>query len=894
MLAHNLCKGEDKMIKIKRWFASKGGKNVIIVVLGLALAISIVGQLVGWSNIGRLISGTIGTYEEGYYCMPTCTETDGRFLVMPGESVASFGGARIVLWIEAPPGSASFDVGIFDGDSGRDSEGNINMSGGNWDDTETNTTYTLYADPVRDGTGMTVVGQWQGNDSNPTADPTNGWWTASSETMPNNAWYDITVKNMAAAQNPNGNYYYRFEATRPVEGGGANAFKLRSHGSLTSGRAELVDANFALVGMLATQQDLPIIYPDWTGDYNNPGPTTTYDGNWEFYFEVPAGTKTLSLWDGDFDRGTASNPVEGGDTDDPNTAGIPTWAVPDFTVPEGAGGKGAPADDSAWGVYRREPPVFYSLIGPDGTTVFVNDEPSGTEEWEEFVVSSDPDLPDEAVDLRVDKVPAGTYTLKIEGLDLHNFVWFRIDYVIGKEECPECPVCPEPDPTQECAVYPTDTPEPQPEPTETPIPPEPTTCPDPQPVDLVYILDVSGSMDQMYPGSGKKLDAAKDAIYELNDLVKTEGGSGSRVALVTFHSAGKGQGRPPLYPTDIQVVSDFTTDIDGFNNKVKSLTASGGTPTAEALQKVAGWLPGAWDPNHLPVVILLSDGVPTVDLETYGFQDYDVQVIDIYNSDGTARSVEGVRTSGKYYSQYGQKSGEPLADTMAEVQNLKSAISDVAVHTIAIQGTGDGGIFNAQILKYVAAQTGGEFYMAEDTDSLKDSLKRAYFNSACGEAEPPGDTGAGGGGGGAGCDSPRINQYNVENTTNRPFYGIRYEFRGGTEVKSGDWDEYAFTVTKAQAEAMSSVKIDAKAGRGEGSATLTGCNFAGTATCGPVSDSYFTFSFQGAKDNGDGTMTLTFRVQNDRRAAISNVLIGLPSGVKPSWPTSSYQSEVCP
>jgi hypothetical protein len=83
---------------IKRWFVSKRGKNAIIVVLGLALVLSIAGQLVGWENIGRLVSGTIGTYEEGYYCMPTCTENDGRFMVLPGDQVASLLTDIVIRW----------------------------------------------------------------------------------------------------------------------------------------------------------------------------------------------------------------------------------------------------------------------------------------------------------------------------------------------------------------------------------------------------------------------------------------------------------------------------------------------------------------------------------------------------------------------------------------------------------------------------------------------------------------------------------------------------------------------------------------------------------------------------------------------------------------------------
>jgi len=283
-------------------------------------------------------------------------------------------------------------------------------------------------------------------------------------------------------------------------------------------------------------------------------------------------------------------------------------------------------------------------------------------------------------------------------------LWFRINYTISESECPECPICEACLPTPECEVYPTDTPEPTPEPTETPIPPEPTVCPDPKPIDLVYILDVSGSMDRLYPGSGKKLEAAQEAIYALNDLVKNEGGSGSRVALSTFHSAGKGSGRPPVYPTDIKLVSDFTTDIDRFNAKVAGLDASGGTPTAEALSKLADWLPGAWDPNHLPVVILISDGVPTVDLETYGLQDYDVQVISLYDDEDNFRPIDDVRNSGKRYDQYGQRAGEPLANAMEKVNALVSAIPDVTVHAIAVQATHQG-IFNDGILKYVAASS---------------------------------------------------------------------------------------------------------------------------------------------------------------------------------------------
>ena len=138
----------------------------------------------------------------------------------------------------------------------------------------------------------------------------------------------------------------------------------------------------------------------------------------------------------------------------------------------------------------------------------------------------------------------------------------------------------------------------------------------------------------------------------------------------------------------------------------------------------------------------------------------------------------------------------------------------------------------------------------------------------------------------------RRNQYNVENMTNNPFHSIKYEFKSGDEIKNGTWDEFSFTISKEEAETLDKVTLQAKAGWTKGTATLSGCDFTGTATCGPVSNRNFDFSFQGATDNGS-SVTLTFRVKNNRGGGMEYVAIGLPEGVEPIWPEDSYQSEVC-
>lgn len=181
---------------------------------------------------------------------------------------------------------------------------------------------------------------------------------------------------------------------------------------------------------------------------------------------------------------------------------------------------------------------------------------------------------------------------------------------------------------------------------------------------------------------------------------------------------------------DIQLVSGFTEDVKGFNAAVLGLDASGSTPTAAAIEEVVDWLPGAVGPDHHVVVILISDGVPTVDLDLHGFGDQYVQQVSLYNRRGEFLTASEVRLRGKYYPAYRERAGEPLADTMVAVQQLKAEMPEAVVHAIAVQA-GRGGIFNDDILRYVAAQGEGEFFAAHDTLELVDALQRAYVDSAC-------------------------------------------------------------------------------------------------------------------------------------------------------------------
>ena len=213
-------------------------------------------------------------------CLPTCSETDGRFLMIAGQGFNSLAGSQLEFWIAVPAGTQNWTLSIFDGDTG-----------GMWDLGSHGPNafqYTLYADPNGDGTGNVQVGQWY------------------NDQMTDNGWYDIALPvNNQAQQGPNGAYHYKLvvEDTDPYTWA-LSCFKVR-----VSGYAAVAPREFAFIARLGGLPEALVIYPNL--DPSQPlDPehqdlaTTTYDGTFDFYFDVPSSRLSrLDIWDGDFDFG---------------------------------------------------------------------------------------------------------------------------------------------------------------------------------------------------------------------------------------------------------------------------------------------------------------------------------------------------------------------------------------------------------------------------------------------------------------------------------------------------------------------------------------------------------------------------------------------------------------
>jgi len=364
-----------------------------------------------------------------YACLPTCSTTDSKFLVLAGIELASLNGTSIAFGIRSPGTSGSVELGVFDGD-----QGNL------WDlpvpgaDIEV----SLFADPNNDGTGNVLVGQWLG------------------ATMPDNDWFVINQPNSPQAQTPDGDYIYKLVVRNLApDVSSNNAFKLR-----TDGRIQVLPFEiFSFMPNIGVSEDLFIVYPNLEANLADPecvvgaavvcDPAdpdcciheTTYDGDWCFSFNLPEGIERIEMFDGDFDFGSSiadsgGNCVIDGvdvDTDDPNTANdiLFPWTVGTEVVFEGAL-LPSPPDDTCFHPFDRPPSVIYSLIGPQGTNI-VNDNPSASQEWERFSVTTGP-LDPAVDDLSVAMLEPGLWLIKVFGLDQVNLNVIRFPFAINGED----------------------------------------------------------------------------------------------------------------------------------------------------------------------------------------------------------------------------------------------------------------------------------------------------------------------------------------------------------------------------------------------------------------------------------------------------------------------------
>jgi hypothetical protein len=356
---------------------------------------------------------------------------DGRFLVVAGNDSTTLAATQVVLNLSFPSaGPGAFGVALFDGD--RDS--------GRWDVRKASAAaeppqleLELRADPAGTGTGPVIK-----------------TWAAGDITFENNAWSGVSLPHDARALTPAGPdqryaYSLRISAAAPDVDLGWNVFKVRSLGTVA-----LPPQPFAFIGSIVFPGDLEVIYPSYPDLAGSP-----YDGTWRFKFRVPPGADSVTIFDGDMDYGDAACTY--GDTDDRDSIDVPAFgagAVPEGVASAGVactGGSGIqtglPADDSVGAPFRRvprlpgSPPsgIVYRVVAPDGQT-FLNRNPSGNREWEQFKIVKVFSPGAEACpadgfaghDCEAMALPAGVWELQVDGMDLSNLNFLRLNFSIER------------------------------------------------------------------------------------------------------------------------------------------------------------------------------------------------------------------------------------------------------------------------------------------------------------------------------------------------------------------------------------------------------------------------------------------------------------------------------
>ncbi|ABO67910.1 VWA domain-containing protein [Geobacillus sp. 47C-IIb] len=118
------------------------------------------------------------------------------------------------------------------------------------------------------------------------------------------------------------------------------------------------------------------------------------------------------------------------------------------------------------------------------------------------------------------------------------------------------------------------------------------------PIDVVFVMDVSGSMTTM------KLQSAKSALQAAVNYFKTNYHPNDRFALIPFSDDVKATSVVP-FGSKSNVISQLDAILDEGNR----LTANGGTNYSAALSLAQSYFN---DPERKKYIIFLTDGMPTV------------------------------------------------------------------------------------------------------------------------------------------------------------------------------------------------------------------------------------------------------------------------------------------
>ncbi len=229
------------------------------------------------------------------------------------------------------------------------------------------------------------------------------------------------------------------------------------------------------------------------------------------------------------------------------------------------------------------------------------------------------------------------------------------------------------------------------------------------PVDVVEVLDISGSMNDPYGGPGQptKLTAAKNALTAFNSYMQPS--LGDQVALVTFprmelnktkynYSCTQKGSWTTYYYGDVRHM--LTNNIATVNSTIGGLNATGGTPLADGIRQGRQTVLGTGHtPSRAAVMIVASDGIANILLN------------------GQWTGLQGESTSTVLCNEPAVQDAINQANIAKADTTPQDYMPDVTVFTIAV-----GNDFNADALRHIASPdtNGGppHYFLATNANDL--------------------------------------------------------------------------------------------------------------------------------------------------------------------------------
>ncbi|WP_187169546.1 SpaA isopeptide-forming pilin-related protein [Enterococcus faecium] len=250
-----------------------------------------------------------------------------------------------------------------------------------------------------------------------------------------------------------------------------------------------------------------------------------------------------------------------------------------------------------------------------------------------------------------------------------------------------------------------------------------------KPVDIVLVVDMSGSMESSQSnGWNDRAGAARNGVKNFLQTIKDAGiGDYVNVGLVGFSSPGYVTGPNGYLTVPIGKASD-TSHINAINDALKP-KFTGGTYTQIGIEQGQKMLAGSSNENKM--MIVLTDGVPT----------FSKKVTAARTIDGTTYATEfgnGLDepgTTSKLNRSYevGSRGNRTNIDstwpaTLGAAKIAKDA--GLTIHTLGIQLSKDGNFLTEQQVRDRASliATPGKYKDAETTDDVSDYLNEQAKN----------------------------------------------------------------------------------------------------------------------------------------------------------------------